>query len=122
MSGLISLLIVQPFVLMNLPMVRSKGFASCMKVTVLNVIILTVLFIFSSPVLALTAMIGGAIPFIGPELILPVTMFILTTILSTASLYIADQIIEDFEIKTLPETVMVAVILSVVSNVVNAIL
>jgi len=113
-------LILFPLVLANLPWVQSKGYKSCVMVSVLATIFQILIWVFTSPLTIGATMIAGFIPFIGEAILIPVLFFVLSLIVSTLALFIADQIVEDFEIKTMEDTFKTAVILGIISSILNS--
>lgn len=112
-------LVFFPLVLANLPWVQSKGYKPCVLVSILATVFQILIWIFTSPLTIGATMIASFIPFIGEAILIPVLFFVLSLIVSTLALFIADQVIEDFEIKTMEDTFKTAVILGLISSVLN---
>ena len=115
MSYLISVavgIVLNALVLALLPFVRYKNFGACLQVSALTALISTL----TVPLEFVVANIAGFflmwVPILGPLAML-VGLILLGAVLSVAALFTADQIVEDFEIATVSQTVLAAFILSV---------
>ncbi|MCO4781467.1 MAG: phage holin family protein [Candidatus Cloacimonetes bacterium] len=111
-------LLVSAGVLSILPMARYKDFSSCFIVSLAAAIIGTLL---SSVHIIVTILISPflLIPFFGP-LLVGVPALILTSFLVNAvALYIADQMIEDFEIDGFVNTAIASLCVSLAIGLVN---
>ena len=118
MSYLILFLISTVFnacVLAVLPYVRYKNFISCLSTAALAALIHIPLAIFGGIIGKVAAIILWFVPFLGPAIINPLVQILLTWTVSAASLFIADQMIEDLEIPSITETFKAAFMLGVAS-------
>jgi hypothetical protein len=114
MSVLIALgvaIVFNAVILAALPFVRYKSFVSCVATAALAAIIAVPVDFLGGVLEVLAKFLLLFIPFIGPLIIYPLVKIFLLWILSALSLFIADQIIEDFEIPTLGQTFMAALLL-----------
>ena len=112
-------LVLFPFVLANLPWVKAKDYKACAMVSVLAAFFQILIWVFTSPLTVAATVIAGFIPFIGQTILIPLLFFILSLVVSTAALFIADQVVEDFEIQTLGDTFKTAMILSIISSILS---
>ncbi len=116
MSVLIAFLVAIVFnalILAALPFVRYKTFISCVATAALAAVISVPVDFLGGILDAIAKILLIFIPFIGPLLIYPLVKIFMLWILSALSLFVADQIIEDFEIPTLGQTFMAALLLGV---------
>lgn len=118
MSYLVLFLISTVFnacVLAALPYVRYRNFTSCLSTAALAALIHIPLAIFGGIIGKIAAIILWFVPFLGPAIINPLVQILLTWTVSAASLFIADQVIEDLEISSIGATFQAALMLGVAS-------
>jgi len=125
MSTIVLLLLGITFnaiVLAALPFARYKNFISCLSTAALAAVIAIPVNILGGVVAKITALFLWFIPFLGPAIINPIVQMLLLWIMSAISLYIADQIIEDFEIPTITQTFQAAFVLGLAQLVAGVII
>mgnify|MGYP006282631933 CR=1 FL=1 len=111
MSTIINFLIgavIYAVILAILPWVKHKGFGACLIVAIIMSILSRVVSVLLMP-LVLGLAIWSVIPILG-WLTGPPLLFLLVWFVNTLSLWLADQAIEDFEIKTFGQTALTALI------------
>ena len=120
MFGLISFVLwlgISAVILSVLPLVKSKGFAPCFSVALVMTVAGRILAYFAFPAYV-AAIFLAFIPILG-WLMLPVVILAIGWFINTVALYIADQLIEDFEIKTFADTAITALFLSIGQTVIS---
>lgn len=119
MSYLISIaigIVLNALVLALLPFVRYKNFSACLQVSALTALISTLTVPLEFVVVKIAGFFLMFVPILGPLAMLA-GVIMLGAVLSVAALFAADQIVEDFEISTVSQTVLAAFILSIASGV-----
>jgi uncharacterized membrane protein YvlD (DUF360 family) len=119
MIGFVICLVINAVVLTALPWVKYKSFGACMITCLLMSVVGWALTFFQSIANSIIAFFTWFIPFVGPALIRPVAFFFTWWIVATIALFIADQIIEEFEIATLGRTAQTALILGILNSVLS---
>ena len=98
-------------ILSAIPMVKTKGLGYSMAVAAVMSVVHTVLSILAIPV-KIVAVFTALIPFLN-VIITPLSFFLISWLISTLSLFIADKMVDGFEIKTFGDTAIAAIILSI---------
>ncbi len=120
MIGFLISCAISAAILSFIPMVKHKGFGACFAVAaimaLLNVLLLTVA--------ALPTMLVGLLVFLLPfgSVLMPISVLLISWLINTVSLYFADQAIEDFEIKTIGDTAITALILAIGNTVIRMVI
>ena len=116
MVGFVLSALVYAAVLSFIPWVQHKGYVSCFLVALIMAVVRIPLVLFAIPLFVSLA-IFSAIPIIGWT-IGPLLLMILSLLVNTVALYVADRVIEDFKIATIGHTALTALVTGFVSGIV----
>jgi len=107
-------------ILSAIPLVKSKSFGASMAVAALMSIFASIISVLTIPA-KIVGYLVVFIPFLN-IILLPLVSLCFAWLTSTLALYIADQMIEDFEIKSFSDTALTALALGIGQTVVAVIL
>jgi len=99
---------IYALVLSVVPWVKHKGYGACFAVAIIMAGVRIPLLMFAFPLL-LSLVFFSTIPFIG-WILGSLAVILLTWSIHTIALYLADQAIEDFEIKSFGDTALTALV------------